>query len=63
MIIIRQKKADIKSVKGIIRTCGFLSIFTYTGDWLFKVRLRYSRVKECPARLGRQGLEIPEKLL
>ena len=36
------------------RICGFLRIFTYTEDGLFKVRLDYVRVKECPA-----GLETP----
>ena len=43
----------IIGVKGRIRSCGFLRIFIYTDGVFLKVRLGYSRVKECPA-----GFEI-----
>ena len=36
-------------VKGRIRSCGFLRIFTYTNDGLFKVRL--GKGNERPAGL------------
>ncbi len=51
---------------GRTRSCGFLHIFTYTDDGLFKIWLVYVRAKECPKGLEShtvQWLEIGERLL
>ena len=46
-----QINTNNKRTMGIIRSCWFLRIFTYTDDGLIYVRLGYVRVKECLAEL------------
>ncbi len=53
MFAVSEKEKKYKDiwVKGRIRSCRFLRIFTYTDDGLFQVRLGYMSVNEYPVGL------------